>query len=77
MLNKVGQILILFPTLPYIRSGEDPTAGYKLQGFSIQITTESTEFPGEPVVSAFSTWGLGAVPGQGTKILQVTWCGQK
>ena len=27
--------------------------------------------------SAFTAKGLGSIPGEGTKILQATWCGQK
>ena len=37
------------------------------------------EFPGGPVVRtpSFHCCGPGSVPGQGTKILKATWCGQK
>ena len=40
--------------------------------------TEGREFPGGPVVRAwcFLCWGLGLIPGQGTKIPQVVRCGQ-
>ena len=37
------------------------------------------DFPGSSVVknAHFNAWGMGSIPGQGTKILQVTWHGQK
>ena len=37
------------------------------------------EFPGGPVVKtlSFHCQGPSSIPGQGTKILQATWCGQK
>ena len=37
------------------------------------------EFPGSPAVRSlhFTAEGLGSIPGQVTKILQVTECGQK
>ena len=37
------------------------------------------EFPGSPVVRTwhFHCQGLGLIPGQGTKILQAEWHGQK
>ena len=37
------------------------------------------EFPGGPVVGTrcFHCWDPGSIPGQGTKILQAAWCGQK
>ena len=40
--------------------------------------TEGREFSGGPVVGAwcFLCWGLGLIPGQGTKIPQVVQCGQ-
>ena len=36
------------------------------------------EFPGAPVVRTlpFHCWGLGLIPGRGTKILQDVWDGQ-
>ena len=41
--------------------------------------TQSGEFPGGPVVriQCFHCEGLGSIPGQGTKILQDAWRGQK
>ena len=37
------------------------------------------EFPGSPVVRtlSFQCWGLGSIPGQGTKILYAAWCSKK
>ena len=37
------------------------------------------DFPGSSVVknAHFNAGGMGSIPGQGTKILQVTWHGQK
>ena len=40
------------------------------------------EFPGGPVVRTWCfqlslQWAWGSTPGQGTKILQAAWCGQK
>ena len=43
------------------------------------IITNSREFPGGPVVRTrcFHFWGLGSIPGWGTKILQAVRLGQK
>ena len=35
------------------------------------------EFPGNPVVSAFTAEGMRSIPGRGTKILQAVWHSQK
>ena len=36
-------------------------------------------FPGGPVVKTpcFQSWGVGSLPGQGTRVPHATWCGQK
>ena len=45
----------------------------------IYLTVRQWEFPGGPVVRTrrFHCSGLGSIPGQGTKIPQAMWLGQK
>ena len=49
----------------------------KLKNYCFKVT--SWEFPDSPVVRTrrFHRWGLGWIPGWGTKILQASWHGQK
>ena len=58
------------------------TLGFKnisVKTYSFRNFLKKREFPGGPVVRTlhFHCWGPRSIPGRGTKILQVAWCGQR